>query len=284
MIRKCMLVITVAMVSFLILFPGKAKSTEPFTMTLDFDPSESGCAYVEGGGFTSTCTAVTMTRPIGTIITITAFPNSSITDSSYVVDSFVVTQNGEATETSCGFSPHSCAITTALDGDTETTAVFAGTGTAGGVTVYGKGVSLHSLVNIPTENVSDRPSNINFPYGFFTFVLDHVQPGERVLVTFRVPRNDKIQDYWKKDNDGNWHNIVDSITHDGDWTYISFYLTEGGIFDEDSSPNDITDQGGPGWSVGGVAIPTLNEWGMIILCLLVLSLGVFMLKKERFRI
>jgi hypothetical protein len=54
----------------------------------------------------------------------------------------------------------------------------------------------------------------------------------------------------------------------------TFTITDGGLGDDDLTANgNIVDQGGPGIPQDVAAIPTLTEWGMLLLALLLLLMA-----------
>ena len=61
--------------------------------------------------------------------------------------------------------------------------------------------------------------------------------------------------------------------------YAQFVLTDGLIGDDTGVDQIIIDQGGP--AAPGSAIPTLSEWGMIILFLLMLTAGFMVIRRRR---
>ena len=68
---------------------------------------------------------------------------------------------------------------------------------------------------------------------------------------------------------------------------VSFSITDGGLGDDDLTINGtIADQGGAGASAGtGVtAIPTLSEWGLIILTSLLALFGLAQVRRRRGRL
>ncbi len=139
-------------------------------------------------------------------------------------------------------------------------------------------VTISNTDNLKQTNVravnppGDVPANVTFPYGMFSFDISGLQNGGTAHMRIYVPRNSAINGYWKKSRlTGQWENIATSITTAGNKTVISFNLTDGGPYDEDGSADGaISDQGGPG--IGGPApttVPTMNQWGAVILtCLL----------------
>lgn len=128
----------------------------------------------------------------------------------------------------------------------------------------------------PLQHVSaaatpgDTPTNITFPYGFFSFTITNVAPGETRQVQLYLPRNSKINGYWKKNVSGDWVNIATSITQVGNKTRVVFPLTEGGPFDFDADTSTITDPGGPG-ILATRPVPTLPQWAAIMLALLMMA-------------
>ena len=99
---------------------------------------------------------------------------------------------------------------------------------------------------------SDAPSDINFPYGMFSFTITGVPVGNSVTMRLFIPKDQEITGYWKKNKTtGRWDNIATSIEHGPSYasnkTVISFELVDGGPYDEDElADGNITDEGGPG--------------------------------------
>jgi pimeloyl-ACP methyl ester carboxylesterase len=148
-----------------------------------------------------------------------------------------------------------------------------------------KAPSTTALVNVQAIGApSDPPAGVTFPYGMFRFVITEVAAGSTQVVTLYVPRNTAINGYWKKNVSGEWVNIATSITQKGNKTEVVFPLTEGDVFDFDSDSDTITDPGGPGIfaasEVPEVPIPTLPEWGVIILLSLMMLVASLRLRSR----
>jgi hypothetical protein len=63
--------------------------------------------------------------------------------------------------------------------------------------------------------------------------------------------------------------------------YAEFTLTNGELGDDTAAiDNRIVDAGGPGAPAAPGAIPTLNEWGMIIFTILIAITGLYYRRKE----
>ncbi len=154
-------------------------------------------------------------------------------------------------------------------------------------------VTISNTDNLKQTNVhavnppGDAPANVRFPYGMFSFDISGLENGGTAHMRIYVPRNSAINGYWKKNRlTGQWENIATSITTTGNKTVISFNLTDGGPYDEDGSINGaISDQGGPG--IGGPApttVPTMNQWGAIILTALMGIGAILAFRRKTFNI
>ena len=129
---------------------------------------------------------------------------------------------------------------------------------------------------------SDTPQGVSFPYGFITFQINGVTPGESVVIELYVPYDENINGYWKKDNSGNWHNIATSINHEGTMTKISFTLTDGDAFDSDGNVNGvITDPGAPGARTATVSVPLSDTAKVLMLLLFIMAASLFMKRRHR---
>jgi len=97
---------------------------------------------------------------------------------------------------------------------------------------------------LPSEGKPD----LEFPYGFFTFRIEVLTPGQTVTVVIILPSNTPVgTQYWKYQVPEGWYQIpVDD--DDGD-NIIIIQLTDGGLGDDDGEANGvIEDVGGPGIS------------------------------------
>ena len=65
---------------------------------------------------------------------------------------------------------------------------------------------------------------------------------------------------------GEWYELT-SASLSSDRTQFTFTITDNGVGDSNPAVGFITDPGGPGFASVGEAtsIPTLSEWGMILL-------------------
>ncbi len=134
----------------------------------------------------------------------------------------------------------------------------------------------------------DVPSGVEFPYGFFEFTLTCTGCTDGgagpVEMTLYFPYDQTITGYWKKDNNGAWQNIASEIGHVGTVkTWVKIILTDNGIYDEDDANCIITDGSGPGRDAASPSsIPTMTEWGMIILSLMMVLTGIAYSRRKEF--
>lgn len=116
------------------------------------------------------------------------------------------------------------------------------------------------------------PANVTFPDGLFDFTLSGCTAGSTVSFTITYPQPLPAGTaYWKygptaADPSAHWYQLPASVTGDT----VTFSITDGSTGDDDLAPNtEIVDHGGPGVPGGGVggtvAVPTLSEWAMALL-------------------
>jgi len=116
------------------------------------------------------------------------------------------------------------------------------------------------------------PTDVTFPHGLFTFTIGSCAPGAAVDLTITYPQQlPPDTRYWKygptpgggSNTTPHWYVLPAAISG----TTARFTITDGGLGDDDLAANGtIVDQGGPG--AGGLNIPTLGEWALIVLALL----------------
>ena len=121
------------------------------------------------------------------------------------------------------------------------------------------------------------PAGVSFPQGLFDFTTGGCTAGSTITLTITYPQALPAgTQYWKYGpTPGNavphWYVLPATIAGNT----ATFSITDGGLGDDDLAANGtIVDQGGPGVPGGGGAasIPTLSEWGLILLAGM---LGVF---------
>jgi Big-like domain-containing protein/VCBS repeat protein/FG-GAP repeat protein/exosortase sorting signal-containing protein len=120
------------------------------------------------------------------------------------------------------------------------------------------------------------PPGVAFPQGLLDFVLTGCTPGSTMSFTITYPTAlPGGARYWKYGpTAGNtaphWYQLPANVSG----TTVTFTITDGGLGDDDLAANGtVVDQGGPG-TPGEEAVrqvPTLSEWAMLLLALLMLT-------------
>ncbi len=130
------------------------------------------------------------------------------------------------------------------------------------------------------------PAGVTFPYGLFDFVLTGGQSGSTATITITYPTAPPPNTmYWKYGPTpgpvaAHWYTIPATIV--GNTATIT--ITDGGLGDDDLTVNStIVDPGGFGVQVqpnGATAIPTLSEWGVILLAGMLGLLGIGVMRRR----
>jgi hypothetical protein len=153
---------------------------------------------------------------------------------------------------------------------------YTGTTATGGsatatVSGGGAGCGFTAMEFVPVVN---PPAGVTFPYGLFNFTLSGCTPGSTVTLNITYPSAIPAgTQYWKygstPDNSAqHWYTIPSTISGNT----ITFTITDGEVGDDDwvqGYNGTIVDAGGPGQAL---PLPSLSEWGVILLTGL---LGVF---------
>jgi len=126
------------------------------------------------------------------------------------------------------------------------------------------------------------PPGVSFPYGLLDFTLNAGAPGTAATITITYPAALPAGAvYWKYGPSPDGYNCTGGACAAAHWyqmppgqavfagNTVTLTITDGGVGDDDLAANGIiVDQGGPGvpGAPGGTAsIPTLSEWGIILL-------------------
>jgi len=125
------------------------------------------------------------------------------------------------------------------------------------------------------------PAGQTFPYGVFAFTSVSCGTGGTVTITLTYPNSLPLgTKYWKSIG-GAWVDWTSHVTIAGNTVVLT--LTDGAYGDTNSNPGEISDPSGPAYDpiAMSAGIPTLSEWGLIILsALLALSTLVVMRKRR----
>lgn len=134
------------------------------------------------------------------------------------------------------------------------------------------------------------PVGITFPHGLLGFKTKNCTVGGTVTLTLQWPNLPAGSAYYKWGPEaGNptphWYSPSASISGNT----VTLTIKDGGAGDDDGSANGaIVDPGGPGVGGGGpvsppgvTAIPTLGEWALVLLGLMLAGLGALRLRPVR---
>jgi hypothetical protein len=127
---------------------------------------------------------------------------------------------------------------------------------------------------------------VQFPHGMFSFKVTGLSAGQTITLNVTLPSSVPVGTKWYKYNGGAW-DPMDIGSDDGD-NFITVTLQEGALpDDEDSDPNQITDQGGPGspGAVGWETYPVnkvrvLLPW-IVLFTAAVAGAGLLALRRRR---
>ncbi len=167
------------------------------------------------------------------------------------------------------------------------------------VAVTGAGQTLGSVQAVNNPSPGDAPEGVQFPYGFFSFSIDNLaNPGDATVATLYLPKNTSINTYYQYGPTPNnatkhWYKFMydgdtgAEIHQDAGQTRIVLHFRDGARGDKDLTANGrIDDPGAPAamqQPVSRVSVPTLDEWGMILLALC-LAVSAMAMLRRRYRI
>ncbi|MCD6220330.1 hypothetical protein J7K43_08120, partial [Candidatus Calescamantes bacterium] len=117
--------------------------------------------------------------------------------------------------------------------------------------VIDKGEVTH-VDSIDPDELPDKPSDYNFPYGLFTVRIEDLDPGDTALITYILPEA-YVGPWWKYDEVNGWQDYSDTvIEYDGMNKSVTIEVKDGDYGDADGVENGvIVDPSGPGSSTGG---------------------------------
>jgi hypothetical protein len=134
------------------------------------------------------------------------------------------------------------------------------------------------------------PAGVSFPQGLFDFTTTSCTPGSTITMTIvypsALPPGTQYYKYGPQYGPvaAGWYVLPAVIVGNT----ITFSITDGQLGDDDLTANGtIVDQGGPGAGAGGgvtatgTPIPTLSDWAMILLVMLLAFLGIRQLPRRR---
>jgi uncharacterized repeat protein (TIGR01451 family) len=174
----------------------------------------------------------------------------------------------------------------AATGSGNITAIFTG----GGLTCTFITSNFIPLTGDPASPPAPPAGAIAFPHGLFDFTLTGCTPGSTITMTIAYPAALPAgTQYWKYGPEPgipapHWYVMPASING----STVVFSITDGGRGDDDLAANSrIVDQGGPGVPPAGglgepVQTPTLSQWALMVLALMLLAFAAPSLRRRRF--
>ncbi len=184
-----------------------------------------------------------------------------ITPSGLTSGNYIITYNNGALTVMPSYTAPSAT------GTGNITATFTGGGAGCGYTAAQFIPLTGHAASPPTGSA---PAGVSFPQGLFDFTTGGCTAGSTITLTITYPQTIPAgASYWKYGpTPGNavphWYVLPATIAGNT----ATFSITDGGLGDDDLAANGtIVDQGGPGVPGGGgtASIPTLSEWGLILL-------------------
>ncbi|MBN2894267.1 MAG: DUF1566 domain-containing protein [Campylobacterales bacterium] len=157
-------------------------------------------------------------------------------------------------------------------------------GNMGSVTVESTNNQLSNLSTAPSaQSVTlSGGGSITLHYGTVSFTVSGLSSGGTAQISLYYPYDTTITGY-AKNVGGTWYDMGATVTHQaGNYTKVSFSITDGSMFDLDGSTNGSVQDPGGAYRAGStsVAVPLLGLPGFALLALL-LGLGGFGFARRR---
>ena len=212
-------------------------------------------------GFTGTVTyAISPTLPTGLTLNSASGVISGTPTASQATATFTVTATGATS----GTATATVSITILATQATGTTPGGPVTARITGGTCLGYEAG-SARFTVP----ANPPVGETFPYGVFGFTVLSCGTGGRVTITLTYPAALPAGTKYWKNIGGNWEDWTNQVTIAGNTVVLT--ITDGGAGDTNPNPGQISDPSGPAFAGGPTSIPTLSEWGLILLGLSLLA-------------
>jgi len=135
----------------------------------------------------------------------------------------------------------------------------------------------------PITTTLNDGSTIIMPFGTIAFKIIDINEGGNALIALYYPKNEQIQGYAKRLEDGSWHLLESQVTHTDTQTVIRFSITDGSPFDLDTVPAQITDPGGAYYQAASPVTVPISPLTIIMIVLLLFLQGITTLHATRKR-
>ena len=139
---------------------------------------------------------------------------------------------------------------------------------------------------VATTTVPTLPPGTTFPHGLLNLRLTTGVAGSTAAVVITYPSALPAGTvYWKygrtaSNNTAHWYPFAGAVISG---STITLTITDGVDGDDDMTANSvITDPGGPGvpGGGGGTGVPTLSEWGVLLLSSLMAMFGLWQVRRR----
>lgn len=211
-------------------------------------------AFQEGGGVISGCASQPLTGGVATCVTAGLSVGSPALTAQYSGTAAHAASSGTLT-------PAQQVLERQGNGTSPGGPVSAAITGGSCVGFAGNSAQFTAPVNPPVEE--------DFRYGVFGFTALGCGAGGTVTITLTYPAALPVgTKYWKQIN-GVWEDWTNRVTISGNT--VTLTLTDGGDGDTNPNPGAISDPSGP--AVPATDIPTLSEWAMLLLGLLLVGMG-----------
>ena len=131
---------------------------------------------------------------------------------------------------------------------------------------------------VAPSSAPPAPTHVRLVADLFEFILDGCTPGGTVQITITYPQALAANQFWKHGptpgQPAHWY-AYPRATVSGSTVVLT--LTDGALGDDDldAANGRIVDAGGPAMvAAGTAAIPTLGEWGLLLLSGLLVGMGI----------
>ncbi|QJR15134.1 IPTL-CTERM sorting domain-containing protein [Usitatibacter palustris] len=255
--------------------PGNGQATVAFTA-----PASNGGSPITG--YTATCGAFSANGAASPLV-VTGLTNGTLYNCSVTATNSQGTGPASATASVTPFAP---GMTTYSGPSATGTGTITASFTGGGATC---GYATPQFIGAPPGAAPippTAPGSTTFPHGLFDFRTTACTPGATLIFTITYPAALPAgTSYWKygptaSNTAPHWYTLPATIVGNT----ATFTITDGGLGDDDLAANGtIVDQGGPGvpGAPGTVtAVPTLSQWMLILLMLLVGSAGARVVRQR----
>jgi hypothetical protein len=254
--------------------PGNTQATISFS-----PPASNGGSAITT--YTATCGAFSASGAASPL-TVAGLSNGTAYLCSVTAANAAGTGLASATVSVTPFAAPVCFAAPSATGSGTINACFTGSGPA---CAYAVSQYIPLAGNAASPPAGSAPAGVTFPHRLFDFTTGGCTPGSTITMTITYPQAlPPGTQYWKygptpANAAPHWYVLPATIAGNT----ATFSITDGGLGDDDLTANGaIVDQGGPGvpGAAGAAGIPTLSEWGTILLSFLLAGAASLALRRQ----